>query len=234
MAALRELMDGIVLRWPTPASRLWLRKFLREASSDENVLAIVVVGSTIRRRVESDDLDLVILCEDRTQFRYKSPIEVDLRTFAISTADDELSHGHELLGWAVKFGSPIFDRRDTWRKLASRWRDRLPLPDPVRARRRAATALRHFNVLQEVGDQAAAAEIRLSHVTLLARAALAEAGVYPASRPELPGQLRAIGRAELAKEVEDAILERRRIASEHSGLPPSSPLHPTARSARGS
>lgn len=226
MAALRELMDAAVLRWPTPESRLWLRKFLREGSSDENVLAIVVVGSTIRSRVESDDLDLVILCRDRNQFRYKSPIEVDLRTFAISTADDELSHGNELLGWAVKFGSPLFDRRGTWAKLVSRWRDGLPLPDPVRARRRAAIALKYVKALKEIGDDAAAAEMRLSHVTLLARAALAEAGVYPASRPELPGQLRAIGRADLSKEVEDAILERREIASEHGGLPSSHPAAP--------
>ncbi len=213
MAVLREIVDGIILRWPTSDSRVWLREFLEQASTDQNVLAVVAVGSTVRGGVESDDLDLVVLCRDRKRFRNSSPIEVDLRTFAISNADVELSHGHDLLGWAVKFGAPVFDRSDTWEKLVSRWRDKLPLPDPVRARRRADTALGQLKALEEIGDDSAAVEMRLSYFTLLARAALVEASVYPASRPELPAQLRLVGNVELATLLEDAILERRRIAN---------------------
>jgi hypothetical protein len=59
-----------------------------------------------------------------------------------------------------------------------------------------------------VGDEDVTIDLRVSLLTHLARAVLAEAGVYPASRPELSGQLRQVGDSELADELEAALTRR--------------------------
>ncbi len=97
------------------------------------------------------------------------------------------------------------------------WRDRIPIPDPGLARHRAAKVARHLNAVREMGDEAAAAELNLSHLTLLARAVLAEHHVFPASRPELPEQLRTIGESRLAAKLEDAFHERGQLISRRVG-----------------
>lgn len=57
----------------------------------------------------------------------------------------------------------------------------------------------------EMGDEDAAREQLISYLTHLGRAALIEAGVFPASRPEVPQQLRRIGRRALADDLEQAL-----------------------------
>ena len=59
------------------------------------------------------------------------------------------------------------------------------------------------------GDRDAAAELRASMLTHLARAALSGAAVFPQSRPELPGQLRGIGEQALADQLDEALAQRR-------------------------
>jgi predicted nucleotidyltransferase len=201
-------IERIVLRWPTEKSKLWLSSFIEQVQRDANVVAVVAVGSTIRSNVRSEDLDLVVLCEDLDQFHYKAPIEVDLRAFALPEVHQNLSKGHPLLGWAAKFGEALFERDGVWAKLMATWRASVPLPDPKLAREQADKVLKQYDVVREMGDDAAASELQLSHLTLIARAVLSERGVYPASRPELVGQLRSIGESTLASELEDAI-ERR-------------------------
>jgi hypothetical protein len=61
------------------------------------------------------------------------------------------------------------------------------------------------NLLQ-LGDADAVREQAVSYLTHLARAELLNAGVYPASRPELPEQLREIGDDDLAGRL-DRVLE---------------------------
>jgi hypothetical protein len=51
-------------------------------------------------------------------------------------------------------------------------------------------------------------DLRVSYLTHRCRAVLAETGVYPASRPESPEQLRQIGHSELADELQDALASR--------------------------
>lgn len=208
MVAKIKPIDSVILRWPTVVAHTWLTEFVRKVAADENVLAVIAVGSTIRSEVESDDLDLVVLCEERKRFRYKSPIEVDIRTFVLTATEEDLSAGHPLLGWAVKFGQALFDRNGTWEKLVSTWRDRVPLPDPLLARKRADKIFKYLTAVREIGDDAAAAELHLSYLTFLARAALSEQGIYPTSRPELPGQLRTIDEVQLATRLETALRER--------------------------
>lgn len=209
--------SGVIRRWPSPATRRWFESFGTNIVRDENVLALVAVGSAVRSNVRSDDLDLVVVCTDRKQFHYKAPIEVDLHVFDAPSLDAQLTSGHPLLGWAVRFGKAIFDRGGTWSEVARVWFDKVPLPDPALARYRASKAARHLSAVKEMGDEAAAAELNLSYLTLLARAVLAEHRIYPASRPELPEQLRTIGETPLADQLEDAWRERGNVVSRRVG-----------------
>ena len=116
-------------------------------------------------------------------------MEMDVRIYAASSVENSIEEGHDMLGWAVKFGRVMFQRDDYWNGVVCRWRDRLPLPDIDSAYARASDSYRWLSEFHGVGDADAAYEHALSYLTHLARAALVERGVYPASRPELLGQL---------------------------------------------
>ena len=62
--------------------------------------------------------------------------------------------------------------------------------------------------MRDVGDEDAFNELNVSCLSHCARARLAAAGIQPASRPELPGQLRALGETDLATCLEDALAKR--------------------------
>ena len=47
-----------IKRWPTPRSKAWVSRFVDSASHDDNIMAIVAVGSAVRPAVSSVDLDL--------------------------------------------------------------------------------------------------------------------------------------------------------------------------------
>ena len=165
---------------------------LGRAHADPNIAAIVAVGSAVRPGVPSNDLDLIVIGEDRVDFKkkYREPLEIDIRTYASSDVGASLQSGHDMLGWAVKFGKRLFQRNGYWDDMVRRWKDRLPLPDIDSAYARASDSYRWLSSVQSMGDADAAYEHALSYLTHLARAALVERGVYPASRPELPGQMR--------------------------------------------
>jgi hypothetical protein len=93
----------------------------------------------------------------------------------------------------VKFGRVLFQRHCFSDRMVESWRNRLPLPSSKQARARALAAYRRLTDLFQLGDPDAAHEQALSYLTHSARAELLERGVYPASRPELPGQLPGIG-----------------------------------------
>jgi len=206
--------DSVIRRWPTAKARTWVGRFLDLAIEDPNILAVVAVGSAVRKSVESDDVDLVAICSDCGIFDHKAPIEVDLHAFAVDQVDTELSDGHPLLGWAVRFGRVLFDREETWADIESKWKERVPLPDPELARRQAEKPWHLAAELRSLGDTLAADEQKLTYLTLLARAVLSEKGVYPASRPELPGQLRSLGERHLAEQLEKALRRRAELEAE--------------------
>jgi hypothetical protein len=70
---------------------------------------------------------------------------------------------------------------------------------------------RYAAQLVSAGDFDAALEQIIGMLTHMGRASLVRARVYPASRPELPAQLRGIGEYQLAEWLEQA-LRRRYIA----------------------
>jgi hypothetical protein len=172
--------------------------FLDSAEQDENIVAVVAVGSTVRPAVSSLDLDLVVICRDPARLNAKPPIEIDLRAYAAEQVDALIGGGNDLLGWAVKFGRVLFQRDRFWDTLLESWHDRIPLPSAAVARRRADDAFRRLSNVFELGDYDAACEQALSYITHLCRAELIKRQVYPASRPELSRQLRAVGCPRLA------------------------------------
>jgi hypothetical protein len=60
----------------------------------------------------------------------------------------------------------------------------------------------------ESGDADASQEQAVSYLTHLGRAELLGRGVHPASRPELPSQLRAIGSLQIAECLERVLEEK--------------------------
>lgn len=210
---IKASIDDVVLRWPSVESRRWLEGFIEDSVQDSNVVSIVAIGSAVRRAVSSDDLDLIVVCRSRRAFLPSSPLEVDLRVFQESEVKLGLEKKNDLLFWALKYGRVLLDRNRFWTRLSKAWQERIPLPDPEVARDRGAKALRHHENLAFVGDEPAALEMWITHLSHLARARLSELDVYPASRPELVGQLKDLGEVELAADLEVALT--RRIAFAH-------------------
>jgi hypothetical protein len=214
MKALDHVIDRAVLRWPSANARAWLCDFLRSASESDDVLAVVAMGSAVRPSVESADLDLLAIIRDGSELVARSPIEIDLRSRQLGAAEAELESGGDLVSWAVRYGVPLYDPESVWAGLCESWGGRLRLPDPEVAEDRASRMAGTVHRLREVGDEAAANEIEVSMLTHRARAALSRAGVFPASRPELPRQLRGAGKDALAAALERALRERARLEAE--------------------
>lgn len=200
----RERFDAIK-RWPTERSRVWLQEFLAQTGNDPNIVAVIAVGSAVREDVESADLDIIVITKRAPVRSFDAPIEIDVRTYVRDEVSAKVASGHDLLGWAVKFGVPLLDEEGFWSTLTARFADSVPLPSADVAHQRAKQAFRHTSEILEIGDQDAAEEQFLSLVTHLARATLIEHGCYPTSRPELPQQLRAVGERQLAAVLESAI-----------------------------
>ena len=210
-------VDSCICRWPTQRARQWVHDFLDRVQQDPSVLAVVGIGSAVRSGVLSDDLDIIVIHKEPRALRERPPLEVDLRAFDASKVDAKIAAGHDLLGWAVVFGRPMFDRHDTWLHIVARWEGRVPLPDPVAAKARASAALKRMGEMREMGDEEAAVELEVAYVSHLARGVLARAGVHPASRPELPDQLRTVGAEQLADEVAEALETRAQMRKEFIG-----------------
>lgn len=205
-AALRSTQSAPgVRRWPTPRSKAWTLQFLNEAAADDNIKAVVALGSAVRPAVPSADLDLIVICREPGQLTVKPPLEIDLRTYRADQVPQELARGNDLLGWAVKFGHALFQRDAFWDAVSQSWRYRLTLPPADVAVQRANEAYCRLTKVLEIGDRDAAEEQALSYATHLARAELLKRNVYPASRPELPVQLRQIGSDEAADFFEQLI-----------------------------
>lgn len=197
----RESSD--VPRWPTERSRNWVRWLLDFARADTNILAAVAIGSAVRANVPSADLDLIVICGKPGNLAVNPPLEVDLRAFSEADIDGRIGSGHDLLGWAVKFGRVLFQRNHYWDRVVDSWQCRLPLPSAALSRKRAVSAHRRLVGVLELVDDNAAQEQAISYLTHLARAELLDRGVYPASRPELASQLRAIGSPLIADWLDD-------------------------------
>ncbi len=202
--SMNQALDN-VYRWPTDRARKWTADLINSARRDGNILALVAVGSAVRPDVESLDLDLVVICRELPGLSVKPPLEIDVRAYTADQIDSLLSGGDDMVGWAVKFGRLLFQREGFWDALSESWSDRIPMPSADTAIKRAKDALRRLKSVLEVGDADAAHEQAVFYLTHMSRAELIKRKVYPASRPELPRQLRSVGCRRLASSLELAL-----------------------------
>jgi len=187
-----------VLRWPTARSKEWVCRFLLSASNDANITSVIAIGSAVRPSVSSADLDLAVVCNHAELLKLSPPLEIDLRVYRAEKIQAQIEKGHDVLGWAVKFGRALYQRDRYWDTVVNLWCDRLPLPSAGVSRERAAAAYRRLATVFDFGDADAVHEQTASYLTHLARAELLQRGIYLASRPELASQLRATGILQLA------------------------------------
>lgn len=198
-----------MLRWPTLKARKWTAQFVERCALDLNVMAVVAIGSAIRNVPVSADVDLLLIHRG-SPLNVRSPIEVDLRQYDSREVERLALEGHDLIGWALRLGQVVLEREDYWTAMSKRLRTALPWPDSRIARERAEKARVLLDYAVEVGDGDAAAEQLVTYLTHLARSVLLDRQVFPASRPELPSQLRGAGEDELADRLAKALQKRAR------------------------
>jgi hypothetical protein len=217
MNPLRGTPQGLtaVLRWPGGDARLWAERAFSRLCASENVVAVVLFGSAIRPATDSFDLDCLYVYQGDHPTLPSAPMEVDIRAYHVDQVEPLIAAGHDLLVWSIRLGALVCERDAYWTRLRESWLTRLPFPSPEVAESRAEHAERILADLREMGDEDAAAEQQLTALTHRARAALLRASVFPASRPELPGQLRQIGQSELADSLAAAMEKRKVLANQY-------------------
>jgi hypothetical protein len=192
-------------RWPSEQARSWASTEIPRLCASEEVYAVVLFGSIVRNVNTSTDLDVLYVYGSVPPKHSKPPLDVDLRKFKRDEVDSELRNGNDLLGWCIRYGELVCERDRYWTNLVKEWKSKIGLPSAQVALERAKKSERLLKEVASVGDDEAALEVYLSLLTHLSRARLIEHGIYPASRPELPGQLGGVGEAKLADLLRDAL-----------------------------
>lgn len=195
----------MIRRW-IGGSKKWVSSFLDSVKSNGAIVAVVVLGSVIRERSHRrSDFDLLVIYRGKRPV-IKAPLEVDIRFVAADQIEEQILQGQEIVCWGLQFGAALYDPEHLWQRLQKTWAGRVPFPSPEEAHSRAEAALSRGVELLQLGDESAADDLLLSALTQLARERLIKSGVFPASRPELPTQLRELGKDHrLADLLDDAM-----------------------------
>jgi hypothetical protein len=195
-------------RWPSLEAKQWVNAFAERVCPDMNTRALLAIGSVVRPVERVNDVDLVFLYGTIRPPYEPHPLDVDLRIYDAREVPRLISEGHDVLSWALRFGTAICEHDDFWSTISSQWRSRAPLPNPRVADERAVKTKRILQEVSRSGDVDAAEELRLSLLTHEAWAFLLHKGVHPASRAELPAQLREVGNLALASQLAALIHKR--------------------------
>jgi len=194
--------------WSSPGAKRWVLAFAKKVCTEPNTQALIAIGSIVRATSTAQDADLVYIYRSERPEVGDHPLDVDVRIYDGGEVPGLIAAGHDLLGWALRYGRLICEHDRYWTHLQLRWLNGPPLPDPAIAERRASKAEAFHRELRRLGDPEAAHEQLISALTHKAWAKLIHAGVYPASRPELPAQLRRIGDHSLAAKLTSALRDR--------------------------
>lgn len=192
-------------KWPSEQAKNWALTQIPRLCASPEVCALVLFGSIVRNVSASTDLDVLYVYAAVAPQHGKPPIDVDLRRFKRDDVSGELRNGNDLLGWCIRYGELVCEQNHYWTDLVKEWKDKIGLPSATLALERARKSERLLKEVASVGDDEAALELYLTVLTHLGRARLIEHGIYPASRPELPAQLRDAGDAHLADLLQDAL-----------------------------
>lgn len=199
-----------IKNWPSAESKQWVETFLRKDISSYDISAVVIFGSIVRNVDYCADVDLLIIYTDKKPKIYP-PIDVDVRIYKESEVESLIRDGNEVLGWAIRFGILLYEQNFYWSDISRRWENHLPLPSLVEAEKRAERARALLEDLGKIGDEDAINEQLITMLTQLARANLIRSGIFPASRAELPNQLKEIGEIKIANKL-SKLLSMRKIA----------------------
>ena len=200
-----------IQHWPSAQAKQWARSEIPRLCAAQTTCAIVFFGSVVRGVNSPTDLDILYIYDQRAFDYQKPPIDVDLRKFESREVEPGLDAGNDLLGWCVRYGELACERGQYWSDIVAAWKGRLALPAASEALERAQKSERLLREMSSLGDDDAALELYLGMLTQLARAHLIQRGVYPASRPELPKQLRSVGETTIAKYLQDALQLRNAV-----------------------
>lgn len=197
-------------KWPSTRAKEWVENFVQTSRQQSDIWALVIFGSITRPRViYSVDVDLLVIYESEKPNFVLPPLDVDIRSYRQEDIESLLLEGHELLCWTILFGKVLYEKDTYWTTLCDKWKNSLPLPSAKTADKRAKRAKQLFEDLKVIGDEDAAQEQYITMLTQIARAYLIRSDTYPASRPELPDQLKSVGEHELASQLEKALQTRR-------------------------
>lgn len=167
---------------------------LRRADGDG--ISIVLVGSAARNLLtDESDIDLMLIGTARPVVPKSFP-GFHIQSNSVAEFLRNLQSGEDFEIWCVRLGILLHDGGQ-WTHIvesdeARQW-PRWELKVAHGARR-----LFLAGSLLGMGDNEAAAEELVYTLGHIARALLLQAGVFPLSRPELAGQLRALGYPHLA------------------------------------
>ena len=196
-------------KWPSTRAKEWVENFVQTSHQQSDIWAIVIFGSITRPQVRySFDVDLLVIYESERPNFVLPPLDVDIRSYRQEDIESLISEGHELLCWTIRFGKILYEKDKYWTTLCNKWKDHLPFPSAKIADKRAERAKRLFEDLKVIGDEDAAQEQYITMLTQIGRAYLIRLDTYPASRPELPDQLKSVGEHELASQLEKALQTR--------------------------
>ena len=205
-------------KWPSVASREWVEQLIQMAYDQADIPAIVAFGSIARDVSRSADVDLLFVYESEIPTFATPPLDVDVKAYRKTDVALLVARGHELLCWSIRFGTVLHQKDRYWSNLQQTWAKHLPLPSAKVAEERAERARRLLEDLGVIGDDDAVQEQSITMLTHLARARPIRAEVFPASRLELPKQLRSIGDSALASQLTDALRKRRDLMETHESF----------------
>ena len=190
----------------TAAQRDITRELL-ERARDLGAEAFALTGSTARgQRTKISDLDYHVIGVRPNYADLHE--EIDIVASDALAFEEKLRAGDDYVQWTLRFGCILLDRTGVFRdgiRLVANEQLRL---SSSRKRERLPAHRTHAERLIALGDRDAAQEQLRATLTAAARVVLIEAGAFPLSRRELPGQLEAIGWTGLADGLRAAIHRR--------------------------
>jgi len=185
------------------AERKYLRRLVGAVDGTAVPDAVVLVGSWARG-AQTDaisDIDVLVLgdCD------VPPPVG---RIQVINRSADELRRlvmeGDDFSQWSLRFGRPLTGRQ-LWTALRDELLPGAPWPSSRSKLELAKRRLKAAEDLLAMGDIDAAEEETRYGLSHLARAVLLDKGVFPLSRPELPGQLREINEYGLSSALSESL-----------------------------
>jgi predicted nucleotidyltransferase len=174
----------------------------KEARASERVQAIVLIGSYARNTsMPFSDIDVVVIGNLQLG---PAPVGIQITQMDAVNLRRRALDGDDFVIWALRLGRPILGEA-WWERQKIDLIPRSPWPDPKRNIERARARIRDAKTLEGIGDRDAAHEEGRYAASQLARAVLLSKRVMPASRPELPNQLREVGEDWLGHLVESTM-----------------------------